>query len=103
MDRSDKITLIACTYEVDAIGQRVPVEHRADVYCNVRRVSMTEFFAAGKSGISPDYKVTVFDAEYEGEQIAEYRGVRYAIYRSYLGANETRELYLTRQEGVTHV
>ena len=100
MDRSRVITLIQTTYTVDKIGQQVPVEIGKDVFCNVSSVSAAEFFDAGRAGIKPEYRVTMFAPDYEQEEIVELDGKRYGVYRTYLGQNETVELYLERKAGV---
>ena len=100
MDRSRVLTLIAVTYTSDAIGQQVPTENRRNVFCNVSSISGSEWLDAGKAGLNPEYRVTMFSPDYQGEQIAELDGVRYGIYRTYLGRNESIELYLERKAGV---
>lgn len=100
MDRSNVINLIAKTYKVDAIGQRVPQETSREVFCSVSSVSGTEFLDAGRSGIRAAYKITMYEPDYAGEEIAKLDGVRYAVYRTYLAKNEQIELYLERKAGV---
>lgn len=100
MDRSNIINLIAKTYKVDAIGQRIPQEGRREVFCSVSSVSGTEFLDAGRSGIRAEYKITMFAPDYAGEEIAELDGVRYSVYRTYLAKNEQIELYLEKKAGV---
>lgn len=100
MDRSRVLTLIAQTYKADAIGQQVPVETRREVFCNITGVSAAEFFEAGRVGIRPEYRVTVFAFDYNGESIVELEGVRYGVYRTYLKSGEDIELYLERKAGV---
>lgn len=100
MDRSRVLTLIDVTYKKDAIGQQVPKEMTREVFCNVTSVSASEWFEAGKAGLNPVYRATMFAPDYNGEQIAELDGVRYGVYRTYLGKNESIELYLERKAGV---
>lgn len=100
MDRSKVMTLISQTYEEDEIGQQVPKESRKDVFCNVSSVSASEFFDAGRSGIKPEYRVTMFVHDYNHEGIVELDGRRYGVYRTYIGKNETIELYLEQKAGV---
>ena len=100
MDRSNIVTLISVKHEKDAIGNHIPVETKRDVYCNIASVSGTEWMEAGRIGIVPQYKLTVFEYDYQGEEIAELNGKRYGIYRTYLGKNENLELYLQRIAGV---
>lgn len=100
MDRSNIVTLIGVTYEEDKVGNHVPVEKARSVYCNIASVSGSEWMEAGRIGIVPQYKLTVFEYDYQGEEIAELNGIRYGIYRTYLGKNENLELYLQRKSGV---
>ena len=100
MDKSRVLTLIKTTYTVDSIGQQVPQETRRNVFCNISSISASEFFDAGRAGLKPEYRATMFAPDYEREEIAELDGVQYGVYRTYLGRNETIELYLERKAGV---
>ena len=100
MDRSKVLTLIGITYTADSIGQQVPKETRRDVFCNLSSVSASEWFDAGRAGLNAEHPATMFAYDYKGETIAELDGVRYGVYRTYLGKNETIELYLERKAGV---
>ena len=102
MDKSRVLTLISETYHEDSIGQLVPEETRREVYCNVSSISASEWFDAGRNGLKAEYRATMFLYDYQGEKIAELDGVRYSIYRTYMGRNETIELYLERKAGVQH-
>lgn len=100
MDRSNVLTLVDVTYTTDALNQQIPQETTRDVFCNVSSVSAQEFFDAGQAGLNPEWRVTMFAPDYNGETIVELNGVRYGVYRTYLGKNETIELYLERKAGV---
>ena len=100
MDKSRKLTLIGETYIKDSIGQLLPTETRRNVYCNISSVSASEWFDAGKQGLNAQYRAVVFVYDYQGEIVAELDGVRYGIYRTYLGKNEMIELYLEKKAGV---
>ncbi len=100
MDRSAIITLIKTTYEKDRNGVQRPQESARQVYCQVKSVTSSEFFEGGRNGLNPEYRFTVFFADYEGERICEYQGKRYAIYRTYQEKNDNLELYAERQGGV---
>lgn len=102
MDKSRVLTLIRETYETDEIGQRIPIEYRRDVFCNLSSISASEWFAGGQSGLNPEYRATMFFYDYQGEKIAELEGVRYGIYRTYIGRDESIELYLERKAGVSN-
>lgn len=100
MDRSRILTLVAMTYETDDIGQQVPKETKRDVFCNVTSVSASEWYDAGRAGMKAEYRATMFVYDYQGEEVAVLDGVRYGVYRTYLGRNETIELYLERKAGI---
>lgn len=100
MDKSRVLLLISKQYAADAIGQQVPIETAREVFCNITSVSASEWFAAGKAGLNPEYRATMFAFDYKGEQLAELEGIRYGVYRTYLGKNEEIELYLERKAGV---
>lgn len=100
MNRSQVLTLIGVTYTKDTIGQQVPKEVPREVFCTITSVTASEWFDAGKVGLNPVYRATVFAPDYNGEQIAELDGVRYGIYRTYIGRHERIELYLERKAGV---
>lgn len=100
MDKSRILTLISTTYTKDALMQQVPQEKSTDVFCDVTSVSAEEMLAAGQSGLRPEWRVIMFAYDYNGQQIVELNGVRYSVYRTYLGRNETIELYLERKAGV---
>lgn len=100
MDKSRVLTLIAVSYSPDAIGQMVPQETRRDVFCDLSSISAAEWFEAGRAGLNAEHRATMFVHDYAGETIAELDGVRYGIYRTYLGRNESIELYLERKAGV---
>lgn len=100
MDRSTILTLVGYSYSSDSIGQQVPQEQPREVFCDITSVSREEWMDGGKQGLKPEYRATLFVYDYDGETAAELDGVRYAVYRTYLGTNETIELYLERQAGI---
>jgi len=99
VDRTSTITLIAETFEQDDYGVEHPVITRRDVYCQVDSVTRSEFFEAGRAGLNPEYRFTMFAGDYHGEAVCEYYGKRYAIYRTYFARNDNIELYVQREGG----
>ena len=97
--RSDVITLVAVTRTQNEYGQWVASESTKDVYCEVDSVSQSEFFEGGRNGLNPEYRFTMFFADYNNEPIVEYKGLRYAVYRTYLNRNDKLELYVERKGG----
>lgn len=99
MDRSDVINLIATTQTQDQYGVWVPTTTSRRVYCNVSSVTRSEFFEGGRNGLNPEFRMTLFFGDYNGERIVEYKGQTYGVYRTYQGKNDTIELYVERKGG----
>ena len=98
--RDDVISLISIEIIYDEIGQPKEQEVSREVFCTVESVSQNEFYQASQAGMKPQFKITVSEFDYEGETKAEFRGKRYAIYRTYLCNDERIELYLQTKAGV---
>lgn len=99
MDRSDVINLIATTQTQDQYGVWVSTTTSRRVYCNVSSVTRSEFFEGGRNGLNPEFRMTLFFGDYNGERIVEYKGQTYGVYRTYQGKNDTIELYVERKGG----
>ena len=99
MDRSELLTLIGTTKAQDDFGVWRTTETQRTIFCDVRSVTRDEFFDAGRAGLNPAYRFDVFGPDYAGESICEYKGSRYAIYRTYAARNDTLELYAERKGG----
>lgn len=99
MDKSVVFTLISVERAQDNIGQWTETDVRHTVYGQITSVSMDEYFAGGQNGFKPEYRITMFGPDYEGETRCEVDGVEYSIYRVYRGRTDTVELYLERRAG----
>ena len=99
MDRSDIITLYADTVTYDNYGVAVKTRTSRDVFCKVDSVTRAEFFEAGRSGLNPEYRITMFFGDYEGETIVGYNGRNYSVYRTYQAKTDIIELYVERRAG----
>lgn len=99
MDRSDIVTLYSDSITFDDYG--VPVKSRTarDVFCKVDSVTRAEFFEAGRSGLKPEYRITMFSGDYQGESIAWYKDRIYSVYRTYVAKTDIIELYVERKSG----
>ena len=97
----DVLKLISQTFKKDKYGIQKATEEAKEVFCECHSVTRTEFFEAGRNGLQPEFRFTVFQAEYEGQTIVEYQGKRYGIYRTYIepGADYI-ELYVERKGGL---
>lgn len=96
---SDVLKLITETFTQDAYGNDVAQETKTEVFCEVYSISQNEFFSAGKEGFRPSFRFDIFFDDYEGEQIVEYNGKRYFIYRTYQ-RDDTMELYVEMRVGI---
>ena len=100
MDRSDIIELIPTTTAPDEYGVPRTVEGEPRVVmCQVRSITRTEFFEAGRNGLNPEFQFNVFGGDYDGETLVRYKGKQYAVYRTYFGSTDTVELYVVRKGG----
>lgn len=93
------LTLFAVEYGHDAIGMPTKTERPRDVYCDVSSVSASEFFEAGRNGLAPEFRFTMFAHDYNGERICKYNGVRYSIYRTFRDTTDRIELYVQIEGG----
>ena len=74
-----------------------------EVFAQVDSVTRSEFFDAGRNGLKPEYRFTIFWAEWQGERECEYNGVAYSVYRSYhVPGTDYLELYVERKAGVNN-
>lgn len=99
MDRSIQFKLIALNETQDDIGQFIEDPSVRVVYGQIASVSASEFFSAGQNGFKPEYRITMFGPDYEGEHDCEIDGERYSIYRVYRTRYDKVELYLERRVG----
>lgn len=99
MDRSEVITLLSTSKTQDSYGVWRETETGHDVFCQVDSVTRAEFFEGGRNGLNPEFRMTMFVGDYNDEKTLVYRGKSYAVYRTYLGRNDTIELYVERKGG----
>lgn len=99
MDRSETINLISSSWVKDKNGVNREIKTSRTVFCNVSSVSASEFFQAGQMGLKPEYRFTMFFYDYQNEEVLEYNGVRYTVYRTYHAANDLIELYANKVAG----
>lgn len=99
MDRSDVITLVKETTARDDFGIFQTTTTERDVFAQVDSITQTEFYEAGRNGLNPEIRFTVFLYDYDGERVVVYEGSPYAVYRTYRGRDDTMELYCERKGG----
>ena len=93
MDRSNIIFLIRKTYTQNSFGQFETVNEKRQVFCDVRSITRAEWYDAGRNGFKPDLSFVMFAPDYHGEDEIEFEGHKYSVYRTYIGQNESIELY----------
>lgn len=94
---SDQITLVGETPSgQDEDGFPIYGElTETTVFCNMQSVKATEFFQAAEHGVNAVHTAVLHSYEYDGQRFADYKGVRYAVYRAYEKQDkETVELTL---------
>lgn len=91
------ITLIAeASGGIDELGY--PVQTKLSeriIYGDVRTVGRTEFYQAYQAGLDAAMIAIIRTIDYQGERLAEFAGVRYAILRAYQRDSEFTELTLS--------
>lgn len=100
-NRTFPIDLIAIVTEKDVLDQIVEKERDpVTVFAEISSVTQTEFFNGGRLGLSPSLKATIYDFEYNGEQLVKFNGTVYSVYRTYAVNDSDRlELYLEERGG----
>ena len=99
MDRSNIIYLITETQTQNQYGILETSTEKKKVFCQVDSVSASEFFDGGRSGLNPEFRMTLFKYDYSGEKLLEYNGQEYSIYRTYIRRTDEIELYVERKGG----
>ena len=104
MDRSDVISLINLDHTQGDDGTWTTQEIATEVFCDVRSITQTEWFEAGRNGIQhPSFCFVINRNEYEGQEAVKYNGQYYGVYRTYAAKNENLELYCEAKGGLRYV
>ena len=94
------LKLLSSTYAADAYGVRREALTARTVFCQSGSITRSEFFSAGRDGLTPQIMFTVFAGDYAGEGLAEYGGEMYSIYRTYQPpGSDYIELYAEKKGG----
>lgn len=100
MDRSDVISLVSVTRTQDAYGVWRESPKEREVFCKVDSVTRAEYFEGGRNGLKPEYRITMFFGDYDGEQTILFNDKAYGVYRTYHASTDVIELYVERKGGV---
>lgn len=94
------ITLISENMLQDELGAWMTETSAKRVFCRVHSIDDNEFYEAGRSGLNPAVRVSVFHADYNGETKCEYDSENYSIYRTRkIPGSDYIDLYLERKGG----
>ena len=99
MDRSKVVTLLKKSFTQDDNGIWQEALTERDVFCQVDSVTRNEFFEAGRNGLNPEFRITMFKYDWEGESLVRYNGKTYSVYRTYFDRDDILELYVERTGG----
>ena len=93
------IKLIGKVHSRGEYGEDIVEEYETPVFAERHAISRYEWTNAGLQGYHPQCVVTIFDFEYNGEDVVELDGKRYFVYRTYERDDDKLELYLERRQG----
>lgn len=99
MDRSTPIKLLATQKSQNDYGVWEETQTSRDVFCQVESVTRAEFFEGGRNGLNPEFRMSMFSGDYNGERLLMYNGNTYSIYRTFIAKNDIIELYVERKGG----
>ena len=100
----DVLALVSQTFEKNDYGVGVPTKNGRDVFVQVASITRQEFYEAGRNGLNPAFRFSMFAEDYQGETECVYRGKPYAIYRTYrVPDSDYIELYVQRKGGTNNV
>lgn len=99
MNFNGAVTLIKREYVNDAYGIQRETSTTRTVFCNVESITASEFFNASQTGLKPELRFAIYAAEYGGEMIVQYNGMRLNVYRVYQRSKDFVELYTTKDAG----
>lgn len=94
------IALIKEQHSQNDFGADITTETSRTVFCSLKSVSRSDFYAAGQAGFALDHVFVTDPINYDGEQIAEFNGKRYEITRVYQASVDSLEIYAGHKVGV---
>jgi SPP1 family predicted phage head-tail adaptor len=95
----DVCYLISITTTPDELGQAIPSESLAMVFCSRLSITRAEFNTAGSLGFKPNMMLIVDSDAYENEKLLEYGGKKYSIYKTFQRTDNFTELYCEVKSG----
>lgn len=81
-------------------GKTAEEDEKTAVFAQIEPTGRDEFEAAGQNGMKAEYKLTVWDSEYDEQPEVIVNGDRYTIYRTYGPRKDAKtELYIADRVG----
>lgn len=99
MNKSSVAYLVHESFSQNEYGVMEPSTTKYKVYVDVNSVTSQEWFDGGRNGLNPQFRFRMFTWDYHGEQIIEYMGKQYTIYRTYFRSTDEIELYVELRKG----
>lgn len=99
MNQAAKISLLSVEYTQDSVGEWEETRTNHDVFAYVNSVTMSEFYQAGLQGMKPEYRFLIWQTEYDGEELIQYKDTVFTVYRTYYRNDGRIELYVARRKG----
>lgn len=92
---TDVCKLIKQIPSVNDIGDVIMAETEREVFCKVLSIGLKRKVEALTAGLKLSFKIILSDyAEYEEEEILEYKGIRYNVVSTYIAEDNSIELML---------
>lgn len=94
------IKLVSQQFNKNQYGVPVPDPAYKEIFCEVKDITRSEYYGTGRAGLNDTYMARIFSAEYNGEELVEYNGQTYSIYRKYeIPNSDYTELYFEKKGG----
>lgn len=93
------ITLVTESLSQNSYGAIVKSESTRTVFCQRKSVSRADFYGGMQAGLSLSHVFLTHRANYDGEELLEYEGERYAIVRTYETDSDMLEIHAGRKVG----
>lgn len=96
----DVCTLIQKNYQRNQIGVLDAVDISGyPCFCSRLNITSNEFYKAGQLGLKPKMLLLVHADEYDGQNLVEYDGECYSIYKTFQRTDGYMELYCEVRTG----
>ena len=99
MNRNNVCNLVSRVFTKNIYGVETYQEVKRQVFCAVDSITASEFFEGGANGLKPDLRFTLFFGDYNDEEVVEFEGKKFTVYRTYKTSGDKVELYCERRIG----